>query len=54
MINDQALTASAETGLFGVAKGVDVDRVIEGVTATDAALAETRRLLIDRAPTGAL
>ena len=54
LINDQALTASAETGLFGVAGGVDVDRVIDGVSATDAALAETRRLLSDRATTGAL
>jgi hypothetical protein len=40
LINDQALTASGSQGFQ-----VDFDRVIAGVEATDAALAETRALL---------
>lgn len=44
LINDQALTASAESGF-----AVDVDRVISDVESTDAALAETRALLGEHA-----
>lgn len=40
LINDQALTASGTQGFT-----VDFDGVIEGVVATDAALAETRAML---------